>query len=66
MIYSRGSRHDYDRWAELGSEGWSYKDVLSYYLKSENMQDLDLAESGVWNGPAMNAYGSPDPINKKS
>lgn len=35
LVYSRGSKLDFDKWAELGNNGWSYKDVLPYFKKSE-------------------------------
>lgn len=38
MIYIRGHREDYNEWARMGCDGWSYDEVLPYFLKSENNQ----------------------------
>jgi len=35
MCYIRGAAADYDEWAELGARGWSYHDVLPYFIKAE-------------------------------
>ena len=45
MIYCRGSRHDFDRWANYtGDETWDYRHVLSYFIKAEGAQG-DLRDS---------------------
>lgn len=36
LVYIRGNRNDYDRHAEGGAHGWSYNEVLPYFLRSED------------------------------
>ena len=48
MLYVRGSPHDYDGWAEAGAKGWGYKDVLPYFIKSENNKNKRLAKTGYF------------------
>jgi len=38
LLYIRGQEQDYDMWRQLGNVGWSWKDVLPYFLKSENQE----------------------------
>ena len=35
MIYIRGNRADYDGWAANGATGWSYDELLPYFIKAE-------------------------------
>ncbi|MDA3933476.1 MAG: choline dehydrogenase [Gammaproteobacteria bacterium] len=35
MCYIRGQAEDYDHWQALGNPGWSYADVLPYFLRAE-------------------------------
>ncbi|MGE3876474.1 MAG: GMC family oxidoreductase [Parvibaculaceae bacterium] len=39
MVYMRGQASDYDSWAALGNTGWSYRDVLPYFRRSEKNEN---------------------------
>ena len=49
MQYLRGSRHDYDDWANNGATGWGYKDVLPYFIKSEDQRNGEFIRTGTRN-----------------
>ncbi|MDM0050464.1 GMC family oxidoreductase [Variovorax sp. J22R115] len=51
MMYIRGDRSDYDRWAAAGNTGWSYADVLPYFRKSENNEFWGASEYHGARGP---------------
>jgi choline dehydrogenase len=42
QIFLRGPQEDYDGWAALGNDEWSYRNVLPYFRKSE--RDLDIQD----------------------
>ncbi len=39
MMYVRGQSEDYDAWEAAGCKGWSWKDVLPYFKKSECLEE---------------------------
>jgi choline dehydrogenase len=41
MIYIRGQREDYERWAKLGNTDWGYEQVLPFFKKSEQNERLN-------------------------
>ena len=48
MLYIRGHKADYDRWAnEEGAKGWSYDEVLPYFKKSQNQERGESEFHGV-------------------
>ncbi|MEM9929351.1 MAG: GMC family oxidoreductase N-terminal domain-containing protein [Bacteroidota bacterium] len=50
MAYVRGNWADYDHWSELGNSGWAARDVLPYFIRSEDHEaytDLDPAYHGM-------------------
>src|SRR5437868_342616 len=38
LLYIRGQAADYDGWRQMGCEGWSYSDVLPYFVRSEHQE----------------------------
>jgi choline dehydrogenase-like flavoprotein len=51
QIYTRGAPADYDAWArDAGAAGWSYREVLPYFKRSENNQRF-ANEYHAYGGP---------------
>ena len=44
MVYVRGHARDFDTWAEMGAQGWSYADVLPYFKRMEHWHGGDGAQ----------------------
>jgi choline dehydrogenase len=50
MIYMRGQRGDYDRWVAAGNPGWSWDDVLPYFLRHEDYHGRDAGATDPLHG----------------
>ena len=49
QLYTRGNAKDYDAWAsDAGATGWSYREVLPYFKRSEDNQRLRQRLSRLW------------------
>ncbi len=62
LIYIRGQHEDYDRWVEAGNPGWSAKDVLPYFRKSESNQRGANAYHGDSGPLAVSDIGDKSPL----
>ena len=62
MLYIRGQAEDYNIWAQRGNTGWSYEDVLPYFIRAEQSNRLekndDIAEKDRLD-PAYHGTGGP-------
>ena len=62
LIYIRGQREDYDHWAALGNTGWSYNDVMPYFVKSEGNQRGGSAMHGGKGPLKVSDIGAKHPL----
>jgi choline dehydrogenase len=64
MVYFRGHPTDYDTWAQAGADGWSYREVLPYFLKSEDNESLPPSAFHARGGPMrIRTVQRPNPLN---
>ncbi|SEW28236.1 choline dehydrogenase [Aliiroseovarius sediminilitoris] len=50
MVYVRGHAKDFDHWAAIGADGWSYADVLPYFKRMEHWHDGGHGGDAGWRG----------------
>ncbi|KAJ8665269.1 hypothetical protein QAD02_006931, partial [Eretmocerus hayati] len=59
MHWIRGNKKDYDEWEKLGNKGWSWKDVLPYFRKSEDFQLAQNVSNVHGKGGFQSVEGAP-------
>jgi choline dehydrogenase len=57
MVWVRGAPQDFDTWAYLGADGWSWRDVLPVYERIERREPSGPGTVGI-----LTAF-EPDPIH---
>jgi choline dehydrogenase-like flavoprotein len=64
MVYFRGHPRDYDGWAQAGAAGWSYRDDLPYFCKSEHNENFGPSVFHGQGGPfCIRNITRPNPLN---
>ncbi len=58
MVYFRGQPRDFDDWAAMGNPGWSYREVLPYFIRSESN---DSYADSPYHGRSGPITGEPHP-----
>ncbi|CAG9104073.1 unnamed protein product [Plutella xylostella] len=59
MMYHRGHAADFDEWTQFGAEGWSWKENLPYFYKTEDNKQIGTLVNGSYH-----ATGGPLPIQQ--
>jgi choline dehydrogenase len=62
MVYLRGFPQEYDMWEQAGAEGWSYQDVLPYFLRAEGHADRRDPWHGAGGPHRVRRAGSDNPL----
>ncbi len=64
MVYFRGHPRDYDDWSKAGATGWSYREVLPYFIKSEDNETFGASEfHGRGGAMRIRTVTRPSPLN---
>jgi choline dehydrogenase-like flavoprotein len=64
MVYFRGHARDYDDWATAGNSGWSFAEVLPYFIRSEDNATYGASPYHGHQGPMrISDICNPNPLN---
>ncbi|XP_069956976.1 glucose dehydrogenase [FAD, quinone] isoform X2 [Cherax quadricarinatus] len=61
MMYVRGNRRDFDRWAAWGNPGWDYLSVLPYFIKAEDYRG-EVQQTEAFHGRSGPIGVTPGPM----
>ena len=61
MMWVRGIGADYDEWAKLGNQGWSYEEVLPYFMRAEDTERRDPEHLGRGGPMTISDQRDPNP-----
>ncbi|MEN9706150.1 MAG: hypothetical protein RLZZ393_2029 [Pseudomonadota bacterium] len=65
MVYFRGHPFDYDDWATAGATGWSYRELLPYFRRSEHNENFPDSPYHGRSGPMnVRTVTHPNPLNQ--
>ena len=62
MIYIRGNAADFDGWSDEGAPGWSYREMLPYFIRSECNERGDPRYHGHSGPPSVQDSRSMHPL----
>jgi choline dehydrogenase-like flavoprotein len=65
MLYVRGRPLDYDGWEAQGAPGWSYRDVLPYFIRSEDNVRGASEHHGAGGPLRVSEQRSPRALNRR-
>lgn len=64
QVFIRGNPADYDKWAEQGAEGWDFKSIQPYFLRSEGNADLSDEWHGTDGPLGVSSLRRPNPLSR--